>query len=162
MSNKLTTMLPNSVTKCSTNYTSFCFSLSLNPEPTFFKEANKLQCWRLPMESELAALHKNDTWSLVQLSKGKKVVGCRWVYKVKLKTDGTIERYKARLVVKGFTQTEGLDFFETYSPVAKITTVRLLLTLLAANNWYLHQLDKDNSFLHGDLHEEVYMIAPQG
>jgi hypothetical protein len=114
------------------------------------------------MVNELTALEKNKTWSLVTLPPGKKPVNCRWVYKIKYKADGTIERHKARLVAKGFTQTEGIDFFETYNPVAKLTSVRFLVSLAAACNWYLFQLDVDNAFLHGDLDEEVYMKPPPG
>ncbi|KAG8503082.1 hypothetical protein CXB51_000899 [Gossypium anomalum] len=112
------------------------------------------------MQAEISALEQNHTWIIMDLPPGKTAIGCKWVYRVKHKADGSIERYKARLVVKGFTQTEGVDYFNTFSPVAKITTVRLLLAIAASKNWYLHQLGVNNSFLHGDLSEEVYMLLP--
>lgn len=114
------------------------------------------------MQSELQALSDNHTWSLTSLPAGKKPIGCRWVYKVKLKSDGSVERYKARLVAKGFTQMEGVDYHDTFSPTAKMPTIRCLLALAAARNWPLHQLDVNNAFLHGDLREEIYMLPPPG
>ncbi|RVW62156.1 Retrovirus-related Pol polyprotein from transposon RE1 [Vitis vinifera] len=114
------------------------------------------------MTDEIKALEHNKTWDLAILPPNKTAIGCKWVYRVKFKADGSVERYKARLVAKGYTQQEGLDFFDTYSPIAKMTTVRVLLAIAAAKQWYLHQLDVNNAFLHGDLNEEVYMQLPPG
>ena len=114
------------------------------------------------MDTEIAALEANNTWTLTPLPPHRKAVGCKWVFRVKYRADGSIERYEARLVAKGFTQQEGLDFTETFSPVAKMTTVKTLLAVSAVRGWHLTQLDVNNAFLHGDLHEDVYMQLPQG
>ncbi|GMP80286.1 hypothetical protein CsSME_00035440 [Camellia sinensis var. sinensis] len=117
--------------------------------------------WKLAMIEEMKALRKNGTWELTELPPGKRPVGCKWVYTVKHKADGSIERYKARLVAKGFTQTYGIDYQETFAPVAKMNSVRILLSLAANLDWPLYQFDVKNAFLHGDLEEEVYMdISP--
>lgn len=114
------------------------------------------------MDLELAALHKNNTWEFVTLSPKKKAMSSKWVYKIKLKSDGTLERYKARLVAKDYHQKYGIDFEETFSPVVKMTTVRCLIALAASKNWFLFQLDVINAFLYKDLYEEVYMKIPKG
>ncbi|WVZ24342.1 hypothetical protein V8G54_002886 [Vigna mungo] len=134
-----------SYSKCSNSHTVFCMSLSAIIEPSSFKEACQHAHWQQAMLAEIQALERNKTWSLT-----------------KLNVAGVIERYKARLVAKGFTQTEGMDFFDTFSPVVKITTVRFLLSIAVSHNWFLHQLDVDNAFLRGDLDEEVYMKPPPG
>jgi hypothetical protein len=114
------------------------------------------------MKAEISALEENNTWIVTDLPPNKHPIGCKWVYKVKHKSNGSVERYKTRLVAKGYTQCEGLNFHETFSPVAKMATVICFLALAAAKNWFLHQLDVNNAFLHGDLDEEVYMSMPSG
>lgn len=109
---------------------------------------------------ELEALRKIKTWELAYLPKGKKAVSCKWIYTVKQNPEGKIERYKARLVARGYSQTYGIDYDETFAPVAKMNTVRILISCGANFGWPLHQLDVKNSFLHGDLQEEVYMEIP--
>jgi hypothetical protein len=108
------------------------------------------------------ALEKNKTWELVQLPEGKKAVGCKWIFTVKHTPEGKVERYKARLVAKGYSQTYGIDYDETFAPVAKMGTVRTLISCAVNFGWTFHQLDVKNAFLHGDLQEEVYMEIPHG
>ncbi|CAL9011071.1 unnamed protein product [Prunus brigantina] len=110
----------------------------------------------------MKALEKNQTWTLETIPRGKKTIGCRWVFTIKHNADGSIERYKARLVVKGYTQTYGIDYEETFAPVAKLNTVRVLLSLAVNLDWPLHQFDVKNAFLHGELTKEVYMDIPPG
>ena len=112
------------------------------------------------MDKEIQALEHTHTRALTPLPPSKRPIGCKWVYRLKLNPDGTIERYKARLVAKGYTQRERLDFSETFSPVAKTVSVRVLIALASTKGWPLYQLDINNAFLHGDLDEEVYMDLP--
>lgn len=102
------------------------------------------------MNAELIVMEINKTWSVVPLPFGHHSIGCKWIYKIKHRVDGSIERYKARLVAKGYTQQEGLDYIETFSPVAKLVTVKIL-TIAVSLNWSLVQLDVNNAFLHRDL-----------
>ena len=105
---------------------------------------------------------KKKTWEVVDLPKGKKTVGCKWVLTIKYNADGTLERYKARLMEKGFAQTYGVDYSETFAPVAKLNTVRVLLSIIVNLDWTLQQLVVKNAFLIGDLQEEAYMDSPSG
>ena len=114
------------------------------------------------MDKEIEALEVNNTWTLTPLPLGKSVIGHKWVYRVKYLPNGTIERYKARLVAKCFTQKYGLDYSETFFPVAKLVSVRIVLSLAAVKGWFLHQMDVNNAFLHGELLEDVDMCLPPG
>ena len=114
------------------------------------------------MKEELDALDHNHTWDIVECPSIVKPIGCKWIYSIKLKSDGSLDRHKARLVVLGNRQEYGIDYEETFAPVAKMTSVRLLLAIVASNSWPLYQMDVKNAFLHRDLHEEVYMRIPQG
>ncbi|XP_073268322.1 uncharacterized protein [Populus alba] len=124
-------------------------------EPLSFKDANRYIIWHNAMTEEIKALHGNHTWSLVPLHPSMNVVGSRWVYKIKRHADGRVDRYKARLVARGFTQQEGIDYLETFSPVVKPTTVRLVITIAVTHGWKIHQLDVHNAFLNGILQEEA-------
>ncbi|KAL2241072.1 UNVERIFIED_CONTAM: Retrovirus-related Pol polyprotein from transposon RE2 [Sesamum indicum] len=113
------------------------------------------------MKQELQTLERNQTWEVVPLPTGKSPIGCKWVYKTKLREDGSVERHKARFVAKGYTQVEGVDYTERFSPVAKTITVRLFLALATTFQWSVHQIDINNAFLHGHLDEEIFMVAPE-
>nr|KYP32301.1 Retrovirus-related Pol polyprotein from transposon TNT 1-94 [Cajanus cajan] len=133
-------------------------------EPECYAEAvndDHKSKWELAMDDEMCSLKKNDTWELCQLPQGKKALQNRWVYRVKEESDGK-KRYKARLVVKGFQQRYGIDFTDVFTPVVKITTIRLVLSMVAAENLELQQMDVKTAFLHGDLEEEIYMVQPEG
>jgi histone deacetylase 1/2 len=131
-------------------------------EPVSVDEALKDQRWVVAMDTEHQALLHNKTWHLVPRPKGKNIIGSRWVYKIKRKADGSIDRYKARLVAKGYKQRYGIDYEDTFSPVVKAATIRLVLSIAISMGWSLRQLDVQNAFLHGILDEEVYMYQPPG
>lgn len=114
------------------------------------------------IEEELSALKKNNTWHLVKLPKGRKVIDTKWVFKLKRNSAGEIERYKARLVARGFTQSQGFDFTETCSPVVRMSTVRILLVLANREDWHVHQMDVKCAFLNGGLEEDIFMRQPAG
>ena len=118
--------------------------------------------WKQSMVEEMAALHSISTRDLATLPASKSPVGCHWVYTVKISPDGQVDRLKARLVAKGYTQMYGSNYYDTFSPIAKMASICLLLFMAAIKSWPLYQLDIKNAFLHGDLAEEVHMEHPPG
>jgi transposase InsO family protein len=137
----------------------------LDEEPKTIKEAfyrTDSSLWKEAVQSEIDSIMQNHTWILTDLPEGCKPLGCKWILKRKFKADGSIDKYKARLVVKGFLQKEGYDFFDTYSPVTRITSIRVLMAIAALHNLEIHQMDVKTAFLNGDLEEEIYMEQPEG
>ena len=114
------------------------------------------------MKEELDAIEKNRTWELVDLPHNKHPIDVRWVFKVKLKPDGSIAKHKARLVAKGFLQKQGIDYTKVYAPVARMETIRLVIAIASSRNWTICQLDVKSAFLNGPLEEEVYILQPPG
>lgn len=112
------------------------------------------------MKTEIAALEENATWDIVIKPPNQHIVDCKWLFKVKYLPDGSVERYKVRQGARGFTQTLGVDYFNTYAPVAKMITVRMILVVVTSKNRNVTQLDVTNAFLHGDLLETMYMNLP--
>lgn len=148
----------------------FIASLLRNPQipalsltvPESVAVALTLPDWKLAMDNEYNALIQNGTWSLVPFQPHMHVVDHKWVFRVKFHSDGSVQRLKARLVAKGFQQQPGVDFAETFSPVVKPSTIRVMLSLAATYDWEIQQIDIDNAFLHSILFEDVYMSQPVG
>lgn len=144
------------------SYTQFLFNVTSVHESKSYKEASHIKELIEAMNKELIALEENHTLDLVPLPAGKKPIGCKWVYKTKLKANGKVERHKARLMAKGYNQQYGIDYLEVFSPVAKLVTVRTLLALATIYGWLIHQIDVNNAFLHVFLHDDIYMTPLQG
>ena len=136
----------------SSTHSAYLANITATKEPHTYAQAILDPNWKKAMDKELSALQLNQTWTLTLLPVGQKPIRCKWVYKIKCNSNGSIDRYKARLFAKGYTQIEGVDYSETFSPTAKLTTLRCLCTIAAARNWFTHQLDVQNAFLHGTLH----------
>ncbi|KAL0556203.1 hypothetical protein IC582_004713 [Cucumis melo] len=117
--------------------------------------------WQEAINDEMDSLESNRTWHLVDLPHGCKVIGYKWILRKKLKLDGSVDKYKARLVAKGFRQRKNINFFDTFSPVTRITSIRVLISISALNNLLIHQMDVKTVFLNGDLEEEIYMEQPE-
>ena len=129
-------------------------------EPISFNEANEHHEWRNAMEEKYESIMKNNTWELTEFPKHKKAIGCKWIYKPKFKSDGSIDKYNARLVAKGYSQIRGIDYAKTFAPIVKLNTIILLIALATNYHWKLHQLDVKYAFLNGELKEEVYLTQP--
>ena len=139
--------------------------LSLDEEPKTFRkamESENSEKWSNAAEEEISSLNVNRVWDLVELPDGFKTVGCKWIFTTKRDSKGNLERYKARLVAKGFTQKDGIDYTETFSPVSKKDSLRIVLALVAHYDLELHQMDVKTAFLNGELEEEIYMDQPEG
>ncbi|KAE8734764.1 hypothetical protein F3Y22_tig00000715pilonHSYRG00142 [Hibiscus syriacus] len=139
--------------------------LTKDGEPSTYQEAinsSNASLWMMAMQEEIEALYKNNTWDLVLLPQGKNPIGNKWVFKIKRNGDNQVERYRVRLVVKGYAQKEGIDFNEIFSPVVRLTTVRVVLAMCATLNLHLENLDVKTTFLHENLEEEIYMLQPEG
>ncbi|KAA0043630.1 Reverse transcriptase, RNA-dependent DNA polymerase [Cucumis melo var. makuwa] len=144
------------------NHKKYTLNVTSIYEPTYYHQAMNHQNWKKAMAEEIEAMERTNTWTIVSLPKNYHTVGSKWVYKVKYKQHGTVDRYKARLIAKGYNQQEGIDFSDTFSLVAKIVTVKIFLALVASYNWSFTQMDINNAFLNGDLFEEVRMSLPLG
>ncbi|RVX02626.1 Retrovirus-related Pol polyprotein from transposon TNT 1-94 [Vitis vinifera] len=139
--------------------------LQIEEDPKTYKEAmasRDVAFWKEAINDEMDSIMSNQTWELVDLPPGSKPIGCKWVFRRKYHTDGMIQTFKARLVAKGFKQREGIDYFDTYAPVARTTSIRILFALASIHNLFVHQMDVKTAFLNGDLNEEVYMEQPEG
>jgi hypothetical protein len=156
------TLLPNGTPKYPLPHALTVSTDCPDVEPTCYSSTIKHAVWRDAMAEEFNALLKNGTWTLVSPTPSMNIVGSKWVYRIKRKADGSVDRYKARLVAKGFHQQEGVDFWETYSPVIKPITIRTVLSIAVSSGWAIKQVDVSNAFLHGLLNETVYMSQPVG
>ncbi|XP_077215490.1 uncharacterized protein LOC143850059 [Tasmannia lanceolata] len=144
---------------------SVLLNLSIESDPQTYGEAIKSQdvaFWKEAINDEMDSIMGNKTWILIDLPPGSKPIGCKWIFKKKINVNGTIEKFKARLVAKGFTQKPGIDYFDTYAPVARISTIRVLIALASIYKLHIHQMDVKTAFLNGELDEEVYMEQPEG
>ena len=134
-------------------------------EPSSYKKALESpdkDKWIDAMQEEFQSLEEMGTWKMVDIPKGRKIVGCKWVFKAKIGVDGEVICYKAHLVAKGYTQIYGIDFEETHAPVTRLESIRALLALAAHHDWEVRQIDVKTTYLYGDLDEEIYMAIPEG
>jgi len=137
----------------------------IEEDPKIYHEAVKsidVTFWKEAITNEIDSLESNKTWELTNLPKGCRPISSKWIFKKKLRSDSSIDKYKARLVIKGFDQKKGIDYLDTYSSVIKIGTIRTLIVLATIFDLVVHRMDVKTAFLNGDLEEEIYMIQPEG
>ena len=131
-------------------------------EPTNISDAIKHTAWKDAMIEEYKSIMKNDVWEIVPRPEGKSVVSSKWITKINHVADGSIEKYKAIFLVRGFSQNKGIDYEETFALVARYTSVREVLAITASKGWKVHQMDVKTAFLNGKIIEEVYLEQPEG
>lgn len=148
--------------RLNSQFKNFIVAIDRENIPKTFEEAIIDPKWKATIDKELKALNTNQTWKIVELPPRKSIVRSKWVLTKKYNLDGSLNKYKARLVAEGFTQTYGIEYQETFAPVVKFNTINVLLSLAANLDWPLFQLDVKNAFLNGELEEEVYMEIPLG
>ena len=137
-------------------------ALFTDGDPITFTEAVKSEKWRKAMDQEIQTIEKNDTWELTVLPSGGKTIGVKWVFKTKFNENGEVDKYKARLVAKGYCQQYGIDYAEIFALVARLDTIRIVISLAAQKAWVIYQLDVKSAFLHGEITEEVFVEQPSG
>jgi hypothetical protein len=134
----------------------------IDSKPFSFEEAAGQQVWKDAIMEEYQSIMKNDVWDIVLRPEGKSMVTSKWIYKIKHVADGSIEKYKARFVTRGFSRKEGLDYEKTFAPVTRYTSIRVVISLALVMGWRIHQMDVKTTFLNGVIEEEVYIEQPQG
>ncbi|XP_057826602.2 retrovirus-related Pol polyprotein from transposon TNT 1-94 isoform X1 [Cryptomeria japonica] len=146
------------------NHVNYIFVMCniIESEPHNVEEAMSHYAWKLAMDEEYGSIIKNDVWDIVPRPKGKSVVSSKWLFKIKHNADGSIEKYKARFVARGFSQKKGIDYEETFAPVVRYTSIRSIIAIAVAKGWELHQMDVKTTFLNGVIEEEVYIEQPEG
>jgi hypothetical protein len=145
-------------------FSSYFSSMShiIDSEPSFHGEATCEQVWQDAMTKEYHSILKNDVWDIFPRPEGKFMVTSKWIYKIKHAADGSVEKYKVRFVAKGFSQVEGVDYDETFTPVARYTSIRTIIALATFMSWKLHEMDVKTTFLNDETEEEVYIEQSEG
>lgn len=141
-------------------YKDYVLNVSLIYEPQYYHQAASIPEWCKGLSKEIAVIEANHTWTVQALPHRKKTIGYRWISNIQFNIDGSLEKHKARLAANGYTQQHDLDFIDTLCPIAKLTLLKVILSIVVAYTWKLAQLDINNAFLNGDLLEEIYMDLP--